>query len=125
MRKNRKKKVLIVDDDPDDLELISSLLIEKNFQCFSVNNPSAVLPTVVKWQPDIVLLDLIFPQKSGLTCLRELKKNPQTSEIPVVVLTGIDDDVIASSTIQLGAVAYLNKESMNRELISMVSEHVL
>lgn len=121
----QQKKVLIIEDDPDDLAIISSILEENNFECNAVYSPTTALAMALTWKPDLILLDLIFPMMSGFACLRELKKNPQAARIPIVVLTGVQDDVIASSTIKLGASGYLNKDAMNRDLVPIVTKYAL
>lgn len=113
-----KFEVLIVDDEPGDVELVRLALSASHFLCnttIATNGEEAMkaLRKQPPYQdaptPDLVLLDLNMPQKSGKEVLAELQSDPVLSVIPVVVLTtsDVERDIVASY--RLGAVGYVTK----------------
>jgi len=117
----RSKKILLVEDNPDDQELIR-MALEKNRinnRLVTVNDGAQALDYIfgagdysgrdISDQPRVVLLDLKLPKVNGLEVLQKMRSDPRTQAIPVVVLTtsSEDEDVIASY--KLGANSYIRK----------------
>jgi CheY-like chemotaxis protein len=111
-------EVLIVDDEPGDVELVRLALAAGPFHCnatVAANGEEAMKamrqqpPYQSKARPDLVLLDLNMPQKGGKEVLSEMKADPALAAIPVVVLTtsDVERDIVASY--RLGAAGYLAK----------------
>lgn len=82
------KTVLIVDDDPDIRASLSALLEANDFAAITAGNGEEALVKARKKAPDIVLLDLLMPEKSGIRFLNEAKRDPQLKDIPVVIVSG-------------------------------------
>lgn len=120
---SKKKKILIIDDDPDILDLIVERLKEHNFECYTASLPSEGLEKALEFQPDLVLLDLMLPKMSGFGFMREFKMRSELSGIPVVVLTSLADEDIAGEAMNLGAAGYLTKACSAKELLSVVKEY--
>jgi len=70
-----------------------------------------------KEKPDLILLDLILPKKAGFEVLQELKNEPETMEIPVIVLTNLESPDDVEKALELGAKTYLIKSNYNLEEI--------
>ncbi|MCJ7604160.1 MAG: response regulator [Desulfobulbaceae bacterium] len=85
------KKILIVDDEPDIRTFISAVLEEHGYASITANNGVEGLELLRKETPDLVLLDLMMPKKSGISMFQELRKDPNFSNIPVVVQTGVSE----------------------------------
>jgi len=85
------RKILIVDDEPDIITFLSSVLEENGYTSVSAKDGVEGLEILRKEKPDLVLLDLMMPKKSGITMFQELRKDPDMSHIPVVVVTGVSD----------------------------------
>jgi CheY-like chemotaxis protein len=85
------KKILIVDDEPDTRIYISAILEENAYASIDAKDGIEGLELVRKENPDLVLLDLMMPRKSGITMFQELRKDPDFSHIPVVVVTGVSE----------------------------------
>ena len=117
------KKVLVIDDEPQLLELLKSRLESFSYQCFTAENPVAGIEVARRTHPDLILLDLMLPKMSGLGCLRELKRNRSLSNIPVLVLTALGDEEIAREVMDLGAAAYITKTCNPQSLMDMVQEY--
>jgi two-component system sensor histidine kinase/response regulator len=119
---SKPRKVLIIDDDPDDIELVREALERDHIECLSLVSPLSGLELIPLWKPDLILLDLILPSMSGYGVLRELKGNPEVAKIPIVVLSSLSDEEIAETSVDLGAARFLNKDCSMQELLSTVYE---
>jgi|Deesub1362A_J573_1020465.scaffolds.fasta_scaffold00179_42 CheY-like chemotaxis protein len=82
-------KVLIVDDDPDSASYLRDILEDHGFSAVSAHDGEEGLEVSRRERPDLILLDLMMPRKTGIRMFQELKKDPELREIPVVVVTGI------------------------------------
>ena len=85
------KKILIVDDEPDIIAFLSALLDENGYTSVSAKDGTEGLELLRDEKPDLVLLDLMMPKKSGITMFQELRKDPDLSSVPVVVVTGVSE----------------------------------
>lgn len=123
MSKLPKKKILIIDDDPDIMHLIVERLQESNFECYTATLPSEGMEKALEFKPDLVLLDLMLPKMSGFGFMREFKLRNDLAHIPVVILTVLADEDIAQEAMNLGAAGYLTKACTAKELLSVVKEY--
>ena len=85
------EKILIVDDEPDIITFLSAVLQEAGYATIGAKDGIEALEILRKEKPGLVLLDLMMPKKSGITVLQELRKDENTSHIPVVVVTGVPE----------------------------------
>ena len=85
------KKILIVDDEPDVITFLSAVLQENGYKTLSAKDGVEALEILHKEKPDLVLLDLMMPKKSGITMFQELRKDPDMSHVSVVVVTGVSE----------------------------------
>ena len=83
------KKILIVDDDPDVILFIATILKDHGYQSVDATNGQEGLKLVHSENPDMVLLDLMMPKKSGIALLTELKRDEKLKKIPVIMVTGV------------------------------------
>jgi DNA-binding response OmpR family regulator len=118
-----KKRILIIDDDEDILDLIKVTLKLNNFECATALSAPEGLEKAKKVKPHLILLDLLLPQVSGIEFLQELKNDPELAGIPVVALTSLIDEETAQKVMNSGAVGYLSKACNAKELLSMVKEY--
>ncbi|OGP09460.1 MAG: hypothetical protein A2048_07735 [Deltaproteobacteria bacterium GWA2_45_12] len=117
---DNRPKVLVVDDNPTNVELISVQLKPFNYAITKCYGGEDALECVKKDPPDIILLDLMMPRMSGYEVCRLLKSNPETQFIPIIIVTAlkeIDDKIKA---IELGSDDFLMKPYNKLELISRV-----
>lgn len=110
---NRTLSILLVEDDPDDIELMHDALRDNNirFNLATIKQGDAVLAYLEKTteQPDVIVLDLNLPKMHGREVLKGIKANPQTSNIPVIILTTSSAKKEMEYCIQQGASRYLIK----------------
>lgn len=102
-------KILIVEDE----NILAKVLEEKfravDFEVRIAYNGETAIPMAREFTPDIILLDLILPKKSGFSVLEDLRAAPELSLIPVIVLSNLGQDEDIKKALQLGAKDYLVK----------------
>lgn len=90
---NDKKKVLVVDDEPDFVAVVQSNLEKEGFEVDVAYNGVEGLEKVKTFQPDCIVLDVMMPEMDGFEVCKELKKNEAFSDIPIVMLTAVASHV--------------------------------
>lgn len=115
-----KKTVLVVEDEEDILELLTFNLTREGFKVVGMVSGEEGLKAARTLRPDLLVLDLMLPGLNGLEVCRQLKKDPATERIPVVMLTarGEEADVVAG--LELGADDYVTKPFSPRVLIARI-----
>src|ERR1700688_1226054 len=120
MRSTRMKRVLIIEDDRDIVELVRYNLANEGFQVSSANDGSTGLSTLKKTPPDLLLLDLMLPKLSGLDICREIRKDESLNRLPILMLTARGDEADRVVGLEMGADDYVTKPFSPRELIARV-----
>jgi CheY-like chemotaxis protein len=85
------KRILIVDDDPDAITFTSSVVEDNGYKYVSADNGIKGLALAKEEKPDLVLLDLIMPEKSGMMMFQEMKKDSELRKIPVIIVSGASE----------------------------------
>ena len=85
------KKIMIVDDDPDNISIISLIVEDNGYTSVSAKNGKEGFELAKKEKPDLITLDLIMPEQSGIVMFQELKKDPDLCDIPVVIISGASE----------------------------------
>src|SRR5208337_2563575 len=83
-----KQTVLIVDDSPDVVAMVSYVLARSGYDCITASGGRECLSLLAARKPDVILLDIVMEPMDGWSTLKEIKKNPETRKIPVLMLTG-------------------------------------
>ena len=86
------KTVLVVDDDPDAREFLTTVLQDHGFGTLTAEDGTEAIAMIEKKPPDLVALDITMPEKSGVAVYRKLKEHDQFKHIPIIIVTGISDD---------------------------------
>ena len=102
-------KILIIEDDSFLLQMYATKLEMEGFKILDAIDGEKGLRVAKKELPNLVLLDLLLPKKDGVKVLEELKKDPETRNIPVIVLTNLGQKKKIDKCFELGAVDYLIK----------------
>jgi DNA-binding response OmpR family regulator len=117
-----RRKILVVEDDPDQLEAIRGNLKDAGFAIGTAANGVDALIKTRSVAPDLIVLDLMLPQLNGLDICKTLRENPATAAIPVIMLTGMDSYFTRVAGFEAGINVYLTKPYLPEELISKVEE---
>jgi PAS domain S-box-containing protein len=119
-----KHTILIVDDNPANLSVLSDHLEERGFRILVAQSGAKALERARRVQPDLILLDALMPEMDGFEICRRLKADEATQAIPVIfmtVLTGAEEKVKA---FELGAVDYMTKPLLPEEVLARVATHL-
>ncbi|MBE9117885.1 response regulator [Lusitaniella coriacea LEGE 07157] len=119
-----KANILIVDDTPNNLRLLSKILMGYGYEVGKAINGSIALQSAQKTAPDIVLLDINMPQMNGYEVCEQLKANPRTQEIPVIFISALDDVWDKVKAFQVGGVDYITKPFQCEEVLARVDTHL-
>ena len=109
-------KVLIIEDEPDIRKTIDYNLSKESFQVFQAGSIAEGEKSILDNSPDVIILDLMLPDGSGLTLCRDVKSNDATKHIPIILLTAKADEVDRVIGFELGADDYVTKPFSVREL---------
>jgi two-component system phosphate regulon response regulator PhoB len=115
-----RRKILIVDDEPDIVEFVEYNLRQERFETKSAGDGPAALRLAREFQPDLVLLDLMLPGIDGLEVCRQLKSRTETAHIPIVMLTAKGEETDIVTGLEIGADDYVSKPFSMRLLLARV-----
>ena len=113
----KKAKVLVVDDEPDALELVEFNLRNEGFEVSSAIDGNEALRKAREIIPDVIILDLMLPEVDGLEVCKIIRRNDVTSGIPIIMLTAKAGEIDRVLGLELGADDYLTKPFSPRELV--------
>lgn len=124
MSKTSTKKTLIIADDEPTIRLLVSSILGKSYNMVAVVNGQELLDTVSQNKPDLILMDIMMPTMDGYSACASLKKDPETADIPVVMLTGVGHDLNKVLAKQIGADGYITKPFESKDLQDTVKKHL-
>lgn len=104
-----KKKILFIEDERTLHKTFFELFNQEGYELISAYDGEEGLKLAKEKKPDLILLDLILPKKHGLVVLEEIKKDEKIKDIPVIVLTNLEDVQTLEKALSLGATTYLVK----------------
>jgi DNA-binding response OmpR family regulator len=118
------KKILIVDDDPDIIELTKKGLEASGYKVTAACDGVEGLKKAIEEKPDLILLDIIMPKKDGFAMLKDLKENKATSDIPVIMLSAKGETDALLKSEKFGVVDYFIKPCDWDELLNYIKRYV-
>jgi len=127
------KRVLVVDDDPDIVAFVVTVLEENGFTSIIAKNGEMGMAKTIQENPDLILLDILMPKQSGIKMYRELKSDESLKKIPVIILSGIARRTFLRSQEALTAFgnqtvpepeAYMEKPVEPEELAEMIKKFI-
>jgi len=121
---NRSKRILIVDDTPENIQVLGAQLRKEEYTINVAQNGQQALDAVAKTRPDLILLDVMMPVMDGFTACERLKANPDTADIPVIFLTARIEPEDVVRGLNLGGVDYIAKPFNAAELLQRVKTHL-
>ncbi len=110
---SKKMKVMVVEDNNVLADALMIVLKDKGYELSLATDGEEAEKKILQELPDLVLLDLLLPKKSGLEVLRAMRKNPQTKNISVVILTNFEQDTSVSDAKKLKVKDYIVKSNMS------------
>lgn len=111
-------KILVVDDEASIISMMKTSIELAGYEVVTASNGREALESVATERPDVVVMDVMMPEMDGFQALEKLKANPDTSHIPVVMLTGLNDDYDIAKGWKKGNSLYLQKPFIPVQLIS-------
>ncbi|MBL7068350.1 MAG: response regulator [Candidatus Omnitrophica bacterium] len=120
----KSKKVLVIDDEKDLLELLTTRLQGEGFEVTCAFNGKEGLDKAAEWKPDLILLDIMMPEMDGIQTLKVLKETSETRTIPVIMLTCKGETESIFKTEKLGSTDYIIKPFDSTELLSLVKRYI-
>lgn len=115
------KKVLIVDDEADIVEIISYNLVKEGYEVSTAKNGIEALDKVPVFKPDLVILDIMMPKMNGIEACRVLRSKPEYNDLLIIFLTALSDKSSQIQGLETGADDYVNKPISPKVLVSRVN----
>ncbi len=113
--------ILIVDDSPTDIYVLRGMLEKAGFNVLAVENGEAGVEEAHRSKPDLILMDVVMPGLNGFQATRQLSRNPETADTPVIMVTTKDQEVDRAWGLRQGAREYIVKPVEKAELLSMIN----
>src|ERR1039457_2701536 len=112
-----RSKILVVDDEPEAVELVEFNLKQAGYEVFTAADGAEALTKSRAKTPNLIVLDLMLPEMSGLEVCKTLRRDPATAAIPIIMLTAKAAEIDRVLGLELGADDYLTKPFSPRELV--------
>ena len=122
---SQRQTVLVVDDNPDNLDILLSYLDRERFRVLVAGDGRSALASASAARPDIILLDVMLPDMKGYEVCRHVKADPQTAHIPVIFITALTDVREKLAGFDAGGVDYLTKPLQHEEVLARINTHLL
>jgi DNA-binding response OmpR family regulator len=119
-----KGRILVVDDDPHAVEILTRMLGREGYDCLSASGGAAGLEILQREAVDVIVLDVMMPEMDGLQVCEQLRSDQKLRQIPVILLTAKDDMETRSRGMGLGVSEYLTKPINKRELFTRVASQL-
>ena len=113
-------RILVVDDEPDAVELVSFNLKNAGFEVVAASDGAEAIRKARTHSPDLIILDVMLPEIDGMEACKLLRRDPATSDIPILMLTAKSSEMDRVLGLELGADDYVTKPFSPRELVLRV-----
>ncbi len=117
-------RILIVDDTPDNIRVLGTILKQEGYNIRVATNGVEALETVTKVSPDLILLDVMMPRMDGFETCLNLKKNPETQNIPILFVSAKGEVEDITTGFEVGGVDYITKPYKSVEIIARIKTHL-
>ncbi len=121
---NDEYKILVVDDNPQNIQVIANLLSEKDYDVEYAINGSDALQLIASEDFDLILLDIMMPEMDGFEVCKRIKMDENNNEIPIIFLTAKTDIESIEEAFESGGLDYVSKPFNSKELLARVKTHV-
>ena len=120
MTSTRKNRILIADDEPVNQELLEAFLADEDYELEFANDGLETIVKTRSFQPDLILLDVMLPKMSGFEVCQQLKNDPETSGIIILMVTALSELGDVERAVNVGCDDYLSKPIHKLELLKRV-----
>jgi twitching motility two-component system response regulator PilH len=117
---NQMTHVLIIDDSPTETHVFRTMLEKNQIRVSVANNGEEGIAKALEIKPDLILMDVVKPGKKGFQATRDLSRNPETSTIPVIIITTKDQETDKIWGMRQGAKDFLVKPTNEKELMAII-----
>jgi len=114
-------RILIVDDSPTEVHVLKTMLEKNGFDTLSASNGEDGIEVAKKEKPDLILMDIVMPGMNGFQATRKISKAPETSTIPVIIVTTKDQETDRVWGLRQGAMDFITKPAQEKELILKIN----
>jgi len=115
------KRILLVEDEPNILEAIRFILSRDGWTVATHSDGASAVAAVLRAAPDVLMLDVMLPGRSGFDVLRDLRARPETADLPVLMLTAKGQDRDREHAARAGATRFMSKPFSNSEVLAAVN----
>ncbi len=119
-----KADILIVDDTPDNLRVLSAMLTNRGYEVRKALNGQRAIASVKSEPPDLILLDIKMPEMDGYEVCKQLKTNSQTSAVPIIFISALDDALDKVKAFAAGGVDYVTKPFQEAEVMARIEHQI-
>jgi len=116
-----RRKVLIVDDEPN-VRRLSRTILSKKFDVFEAENGIQAIEMAKVQKPDIILMDMMMPKMDGLTACQAIRNDPETKSIPIIMVTAVGFELNMKLSQQMGSNGYLTKPFSPHDLLAKIAQ---
>jgi signal transduction histidine kinase len=117
-------EILLVDDTPDNLRLLSAILRNQGFEVRKALNGKRAIASIQAFPPDLVLLDIRMPEMNGYEVCEYLKSDPRTEDIPVIFISALDDPLDKINAFAVGGIDYITKPFQESEVLARIENQL-
>ena len=121
---NRAAKIVVVDDNQDQLNFLTRLLSFHGYTPYALNITSDILGKISSINPQLIILDIMMPKMDGYTLLKKIRDHTQLNPLPIIIYTGKFYDVDKKKAFALGANSFVIKPARGRTLIEEIIKYV-
>jgi two-component system alkaline phosphatase synthesis response regulator PhoP len=119
-----RKKLLVVDDDLDLLNLLRLHFKEEGFAVTVVSNGLEAVKKARQMMPDLILLDLVLPGLDGFEVCESLRQSPATANTPIILVSGASSELSRLAAMEAGGTAFVSKPVSPGELVTLMRQHL-
>jgi len=112
--------ILVVEDTPSEMELMSHYLRESGYSVINAVSAKEALTKAIEQKPNVIITDVVMPGMSGFELCRSLKKNPETERVPIIICTSKNQEIDRLWGMKQGADAYITKPFTREQLVRAV-----
>ncbi len=118
----RKKRILVVEDEPDLLELLRTHFKDEGFAIATATNGVDAIRKARSLAPDLIILDVMLPELDGFAVCEILRRNEETAKVPILMVTGLTSQLTRCAGIESGATDFVTKPVTPDEIVSRVKD---